>query len=134
MDPNTKRYITIRENCPTCGRSAPEFKCDKCNKRFRHKHNFIKHINIKRSCETTKCEYPDACPTCDRVFPEFICDKCKFAYKYECHLKIHFNRSIPCVKQPKRYFCECGSELGSYPMLYIHKKKSCKLRKNQLNK
>ena len=68
------------------------------------------------------------CQTCGRVLDEFTCDICGYGFKHACALKKHLNRTTSCLKERKRYICECGKELSCYSSWYRHKHKTCKLR------
>jgi uncharacterized C2H2 Zn-finger protein len=60
-----------------------EYKCDKCDKIFIFKSNYIRHITRKTTCD-------------DNIY---ICDKCDKIFKYKSKYDIHINKKISCIKQ-----------------------------------
>jgi uncharacterized C2H2 Zn-finger protein len=63
------------------------YKCEKCNKEFNQKCNYISHINKKFSCINTNE---------DKNIIIYKCDKCNKEFNQKCNYITHINRKIPC--------------------------------------
>jgi uncharacterized C2H2 Zn-finger protein len=63
------------------------YKCDKCNKEFNQKCNYISHINKKTPCIDTNE---------DKNIIIYKCDKCNKEFKKKFNYITHINRKIPC--------------------------------------
>ena len=64
------------------------YKCDKCNKEFNQKSNYIIHINRKKPCDI------------NIIINEkkilYKCDKCNKEFNQKSNYLTHINRKIPC--------------------------------------
>jgi hypothetical protein len=63
------------------------YKCEKCNKEFNQKCNYITHINKKFSCISTNEE---------KNIINYKCEKCNKEFNQKCNYITHINRKIPC--------------------------------------
>jgi uncharacterized C2H2 Zn-finger protein len=65
------------------------YKCEKCNKEFNQKCNYISHINKKNPCINTNEDE-------DKNIIIYKCDKCNKEFKKKCNYITHINRKLPC--------------------------------------
>ena len=63
------------------------YKCNKCNKEFNQKCNYMSHINKKFSCISTNEE---------KNIIIYKCDKCNKEFNQKCNYIAHINRKISC--------------------------------------
>ena len=63
------------------------YKCEKCNKEFNQKCNYMTHINKKFSCISTNEE---------KNIIIYKCDKCNKEFNQKCNYITHINKKIPC--------------------------------------
>ena len=63
------------------------YKCNKCNKEFNQKCNYMSHINKKFSCISTNEE---------KNIIIYKCDKCNKEFNQKCNYITHINRKISC--------------------------------------
>jgi uncharacterized C2H2 Zn-finger protein len=63
------------------------YKCDKCNKEFNQKCNYMSHINKKNSC---------ICTNEDKNIIIYKCDKCNKEFNKKYNYITHVKRKIPC--------------------------------------
>jgi uncharacterized C2H2 Zn-finger protein len=63
------------------------YKCEKCNKEFHQKCNYISHINKKFSCISTNEE---------KNVIIYKCDKCNKEFNKKCNYITHINRKLSC--------------------------------------
>ena len=63
------------------------YKCNKCNKEFNQKCNYMSHINKKFSCINTNEE---------KNIIIYKCDKCNKEFNQKCNYITHINRKISC--------------------------------------
>ena len=63
------------------------YKCDKCNKEFNQKCNYISHINKKTPCIDTNE---------NKNIIIYKCEKCNKEFKKKFNYITHINRKIPC--------------------------------------
>ena len=68
------------------------YKCNKCDKKYNHKHDYIKHINRKYSCSKK-----------GEIEKFFICHKCNKSFKSKYNLNRHCNDSH-CNKTDEKIF------------------------------
>jgi len=73
------------------------YKCDKCNKEFHQKSNYLSHINRKKSCITSDDN------TNNNIIIESVtniinykCDKCNKEFNQKCNYLLHINKKNPC--------------------------------------
>jgi len=81
------------------------FKCKKCNKKYKSKGGYEKHLKLSN---------------CDQ---KFTCTECFWEFKYQRHLDRHLNdRVTPCVKKEvsTEFKCDCGQILSSKGNLKRH--------------
>ena len=65
------------------------YKCEKCNKEFNQKCNYISHINKKTPCINTNEDE-------DKNIIIYKCEKCNKEFKKKCNYITHINRKLPC--------------------------------------
>jgi uncharacterized C2H2 Zn-finger protein len=65
------------------------YKCEKCNKEFNQKCNYISHINKKTPCINTNEDE-------DKNIIIYKCGKCNKEFKKKCNYITHINRKLPC--------------------------------------
>jgi uncharacterized C2H2 Zn-finger protein len=65
------------------------YKCEKCNKEFNQKCNYISHINKKNPCINTNEDE-------DKNIINYKCEKCNKEFKKKCNYITHINRKLPC--------------------------------------
>jgi uncharacterized C2H2 Zn-finger protein len=65
------------------------YKCEKCNKEFNQKCNYISHINKKNPCINTNEDE-------DKNIIIYKCDKCNKEFKKKCNYITHINRKLSC--------------------------------------
>jgi len=65
------------------------YKCEKCNKEFNQKCNYISHINKKNPCINTNEDE-------DKNIIIYKCEKCNKEFKKKCNYITHINRKLPC--------------------------------------
>ena len=63
------------------------YKCEKCNKEFNQKCNYVSHINKKNPCISTNEE---------KNIIIYKCDKCNKEFNQKCNYITHINKKIPC--------------------------------------
>jgi uncharacterized C2H2 Zn-finger protein len=63
------------------------YKCEKCNKEFNQKCNYISHINKKNSCVNTNEE---------KNIIIYKCEKCNKEFKKKSNYITHINRKLSC--------------------------------------
>ena len=63
------------------------YKCEKCNKEFNQKCNYMTHINKKFSCISANEE---------KNIIIYKCDKCNKEFNQKCNYITHINKKIPC--------------------------------------
>jgi uncharacterized C2H2 Zn-finger protein len=63
------------------------YKCEKCNKEFNQKCNYVSHINKKNSCISTNE---------DKNIIIYKCDKCNKEFKKKSNYITHINRKLSC--------------------------------------
>jgi uncharacterized C2H2 Zn-finger protein len=63
------------------------YKCEKCNKEFNQKCNYISHINKKNPCISTNEE---------KNIIIYKCDKCNKEFNQKCNYITHINKKLPC--------------------------------------
>src|SRR5579872_5396539 len=71
-----------------------EYKCDKCNKIFDKKSNYVVHINKKYSCNKDIQLTPintDAAPNDSDIAENIICNYCKKTFSRQSSLIRHIN-------------------------------------------
>jgi uncharacterized C2H2 Zn-finger protein len=73
------------------------YKCDKCNKEFHQKSNYLSHINRKKSCITSDNN------TYNNIIIENViniinykCEKCNKEFNQKCNYLLHINKKNPC--------------------------------------
>ena len=73
------------------------YKCDKCNKEFHQKSNYLSHINRKKSCIASDDN------TNNNIIIESVtniinykCDKCNKEFNQKCNYLLHINKKNPC--------------------------------------
>jgi uncharacterized C2H2 Zn-finger protein len=76
------------------------YKCDKCNKEFHQKSNYLSHINRKKSCITNDNSDNN---TYNNIIIESVtniinykCDKCNKEFNQKCNYLLHINKKNPC--------------------------------------
>jgi len=62
------------------------YKCEKCNKEFNQKSNYMVHINRKKSCNTNE--------NTNIVF--YKCEICNKKFNQKCNYLSHINKKNPC--------------------------------------
>ena len=62
------------------------YKCDKCNKEFNQKSNYLAHINRKKSCNTNE--------NTNIIF--YKCEICNKEFNQKCNYLSHINKKNPC--------------------------------------
>jgi uncharacterized C2H2 Zn-finger protein len=97
--------------------------CNKCNKLFKTRWNYIRHINI-----------------CDMDKDKYKCEKCNKIFNYKSHYERHINKKFYCIKENKiikiendklvlidNYECEiCNKKFTTKRSLDRHLKTYCK--------
>ena len=63
------------------------YKCDKCNKEFNQKSNYIMHTNRKKACDINIINEKKIL---------YKCDKCNKEFNQKSNYLTHINRKIPC--------------------------------------
>jgi uncharacterized C2H2 Zn-finger protein len=76
------------------------YKCDKCNKEFHQKSNYLSHINRKKSCITNDNSDNN---TYNNIIIENViniinykCKKCNKEFNQKCNYLLHINKKNPC--------------------------------------
>jgi uncharacterized C2H2 Zn-finger protein len=76
------------------------YKCDKCNKEFHQKSNYLSHINRKKSCITNDNSDNN---TYNNIIIENViniinykCEKCNKEFNQKCNYLLHINKKNPC--------------------------------------
>jgi uncharacterized C2H2 Zn-finger protein len=76
------------------------YKCDKCDKEFHQKSNYMAHINRKKSCNTNKninTNTNDNTDNTDNInIIHYKCDKCNKEFNKKFNYLSHINKKNPC--------------------------------------
>jgi uncharacterized C2H2 Zn-finger protein len=64
-----------------------EYKCDKCDKFFIFKSDFIRHSIRKKPCNDDT----------------YVCDKCNKKFKYKSKYELHINKKKSCISVEDEY-------------------------------
>jgi len=74
------------------------YKCEKCNKEFHQKSNYLSHINRKKSCITNENTNEDIVNnTNDNTnIINYKCEKCNKEFNQKCNYLLHINKKNPC--------------------------------------
>jgi len=78
------------------------YKCEKCNKEFHQKSNYLSHINRKKSCITNENTNNNinediVINTNDNTnIINYKCEKCNKEFNQKCNYLLHINKKNPC--------------------------------------
>jgi uncharacterized C2H2 Zn-finger protein len=78
------------------------YKCEKCNKEFHQKSNYLSHINRKKSCITNENTNNNTNEdivnnTNDNTnIINYKCEKCNKEFNQKCNYLLHINKKNPC--------------------------------------
>jgi uncharacterized C2H2 Zn-finger protein len=74
------------------------YKCEKCNKEFHQKSNYLSHINRKKSCiinENTNEDIVNNTNDNTNII-NYKCEKCNKEFNQKCNYLLHINKKNPC--------------------------------------
>jgi uncharacterized C2H2 Zn-finger protein len=76
------------------------YKCDKCNKEFHQKSNYLSHINRKKSCitndNTNNNTNEETVNNTNTNIINYKCEKCNKEFNQKCNYLLHINKKNPC--------------------------------------
>jgi uncharacterized C2H2 Zn-finger protein len=114
------------------------YKCEKCNKEFNQKSNYLSHINRKKSCIDIVNN-----TNINNNIINYKCEKCNKEFNYKTNYLSHINRKKSCIIDDNTnkthnviYKCEiCNKEFNkkSNYLSHINKKNPCN-SKDLINK
>ena len=72
------------------------YKCDKCDKEFHQKSNYLSHINRKKSCITNENTNNNINDDTVNNIINYKCEKCNKEFYQKCNYLLHINKKNPC--------------------------------------